>query len=107
VAKSPEGWWPSAVSPVNLICTPRSPVLSVSACSARKDDLPEIWRQLIEAGFETGHAYAKALRMAMREQHLVPLMAWAIASASASSWKIATKAFAPAQNEVWRFRLYP
>jgi nitrite reductase (NADH) large subunit len=31
---------------------------------AQKDDLPEIWRQLIEAGFETGHAYAKALRMA-------------------------------------------
>lgn len=31
---------------------------------AQKDDLPEIWRQLIAAGFETGHAYAKALRMA-------------------------------------------
>ncbi|TGD41215.1 hypothetical protein C9F07_30120, partial [Salmonella enterica subsp. enterica serovar Poona] len=31
---------------------------------APKDELPEIWRQLIEAGFETGHAYAKALRMA-------------------------------------------
>ncbi len=31
---------------------------------AQKDDLPEIWRQLIDAGFETGHAYAKALRMA-------------------------------------------
>ncbi|MBJ3815023.1 nitrite reductase large subunit [Shimwellia pseudoproteus] len=30
---------------------------------AQKDDLPEIWRQLIDAGFETGHAYAKALRM--------------------------------------------
>lgn len=30
---------------------------------AQKDDLPEIWHQLIEAGFETGHAYAKA-RMA-------------------------------------------
>ncbi len=31
---------------------------------AQKDDLPAIWRQLIDAGFETGHAYAKALRMA-------------------------------------------
>ena len=31
---------------------------------AQKDDLPAIWRQLIAAGFETGHAYAKALRMA-------------------------------------------
>ncbi|KII76660.1 nitrite reductase large subunit NirB [Vibrio renipiscarius] len=31
---------------------------------AQKDDLPEIWRKLIEAGFETGQAYAKALRMA-------------------------------------------
>ncbi|CAK9886533.1 MAG: Nitrite reductase [NAD(P)H] [Candidatus Erwinia impunctatus] len=31
---------------------------------AQKDDLPAIWSRLIEAGFETGHAYAKALRMA-------------------------------------------
>ena len=31
---------------------------------AQKDDLPAIWQQLIAAGFETGHAYAKALRMA-------------------------------------------
>lgn len=31
---------------------------------AQKDDLPAIWQRLIEAGFETGHAYAKALRMA-------------------------------------------
>ncbi|MFD1800781.1 nitrite reductase large subunit NirB [Mixta tenebrionis] len=30
----------------------------------QKDDLPAIWSQLIDAGFETGHAYAKALRMA-------------------------------------------
>jgi len=31
---------------------------------AQKDDLPAIWHKLIAAGFETGHAYAKALRMA-------------------------------------------
>jgi len=31
---------------------------------AQKDDLPNIWQQLIAAGFESGHAYAKALRMA-------------------------------------------
>lgn len=31
---------------------------------AQKDDLPAIWSTLIAAGFETGHAYAKALRMA-------------------------------------------
>ncbi|WP_318464639.1 nitrite reductase large subunit NirB [Photobacterium leiognathi] len=31
---------------------------------AQKDDLPAIWKHLIEAGFETGQAYAKALRMA-------------------------------------------
>lgn len=31
---------------------------------AQKDDLPAIWRQLIAAGYETGQAYAKALRMA-------------------------------------------
>jgi len=31
---------------------------------AQKDDLPAIWQKLINAGFETGQAYAKALRMA-------------------------------------------
>ncbi|PWI32509.1 nitrite reductase (NAD(P)H) [Vibrio albus] len=30
----------------------------------QKDDLPTIWEKLIAAGFETGQAYAKALRMA-------------------------------------------
>ncbi|NDJ16684.1 nitrite reductase large subunit NirB [Myxacorys almedinensis] len=29
---------------------------------ARVDQLPQIWRRLIEAGFESGHAYGKALR---------------------------------------------
>ncbi len=30
---------------------------------AHKGDLPAIWQQLIDVGFETGQAYAKALRM--------------------------------------------
>ncbi|VUC35639.1 unnamed protein product [Clonostachys rosea] len=29
---------------------------------ARKQDLPQIWEKLIKAGFESGHAYGKALR---------------------------------------------
>ncbi|MDH5672568.1 MAG: nitrite reductase large subunit NirB [Myxococcales bacterium] len=29
---------------------------------ARVEQLPEIWEQLVEAGFESGHAYGKALR---------------------------------------------
>lgn len=29
---------------------------------ARKEDLPDIWSKLIDAGFETGHAYGKSLR---------------------------------------------
>lgn len=29
---------------------------------AQKADLPSIWKELIEAGFESGHAYGKALR---------------------------------------------
>jgi nitrite reductase (NADH) large subunit len=29
---------------------------------ARLDQLPAIWRQLVDAGFETGHAYGKSLR---------------------------------------------
>jgi nitrite reductase (NADH) large subunit len=29
---------------------------------ARVDQLPDIWRRLVDAGFESGHAYGKALR---------------------------------------------
>lgn len=29
---------------------------------ARVEQLPQVWRELIEAGFESGHAYGKALR---------------------------------------------
>jgi nitrite reductase (NADH) large subunit len=29
---------------------------------ARVDQLPEVWRRLVDGGFESGHAYAKALR---------------------------------------------
>ncbi|MBF5031524.1 MULTISPECIES: nitrite reductase large subunit NirB [unclassified Micromonospora] len=29
---------------------------------ARVDQLPQIWRRLVDAGFESGHAYGKALR---------------------------------------------
>jgi nitrite reductase (NADH) large subunit len=29
---------------------------------ARLDQLPQIWRRLVDAGFESGHAYGKALR---------------------------------------------
>jgi nitrite reductase (NADH) large subunit len=29
---------------------------------ARVEQLPEIWRELVDAGFESGHAYGKALR---------------------------------------------
>lgn len=35
----------------------------IALFGVQKDDLPAIWKELIEAGFETGHAYAKSLRM--------------------------------------------
>jgi len=34
----------------------------VDLFGAQMSDLPEIWSELISAGFETGHAYAKSLR---------------------------------------------
>ena len=34
----------------------------VDLFGARLEQLPEIWQQLVEAGFETGHAYGKSLR---------------------------------------------
>lgn len=36
----------------------------IALFGVQQDDLPAIWTQLIAAGFESGHAYAKALRMA-------------------------------------------
>jgi nitrite reductase (NADH) large subunit len=34
----------------------------IDLLGARIDQLPAIWRRLVEAGFESGHAYGKALR---------------------------------------------
>lgn len=34
----------------------------VDLFGARVDQLPAIWKQLVDAGFETGHAYGKAVR---------------------------------------------
>ncbi|EEY59869.1 nitrite reductase [NAD(P)H], putative [Phytophthora infestans T30-4] len=34
----------------------------VDLFGAQKQDLPEIWRMLVHAGFESGHAYGKSLR---------------------------------------------
>ncbi|KAI0201577.1 nitrite reductase [Astrocystis sublimbata] len=34
----------------------------VDLFGAKKQDLPEIWRRLVEGGMESGHAYAKSLR---------------------------------------------
>ncbi|MGM0449754.1 MAG: nitrite reductase large subunit NirB [Pseudomonadota bacterium] len=34
----------------------------VDLFGARLNDLPSIWQRLVDAGFETGHAYGKALR---------------------------------------------
>jgi nitrite reductase (NADH) large subunit len=34
----------------------------IDMLGARLEQLPEIWRRLVDAGFESGHAYGKALR---------------------------------------------
>ncbi|WP_051299245.1 nitrite reductase large subunit NirB [Arthrobacter castelli] len=36
--------------------------LRIDLLGARLEQLPEIWKELVEAGFESGHAYGKALR---------------------------------------------
>jgi nitrite reductase (NADH) large subunit len=36
--------------------------LRIDMFGARLEQLPEIWKELVEAGFESGHAYGKALR---------------------------------------------
>ena len=63
---------------------------------ARSDDPPAIWRKLLAAGFETGRAYAKALRMAKTCVGSTWCRFGAgTASASGSSSRTATRAFAP------------
>ena len=43
--------------------TPRSPAASGSTCSAPgSSSCPAIWKRLVDAGFESGHAYGKSLR---------------------------------------------
>lgn len=75
---------------------------------AQKDDLPEIWRQLIEAGFETGHAYAKALRMAKPAWEApVPLRCWRQRRPRRGTGKPLQRHPYAAQNEVRCLRLYP
>src|SRR5262249_10329203 len=34
----------------------------IDLLGARVDQLPDVWRDLVEAGFESGHAYGKAMR---------------------------------------------
>ncbi|KAI8140686.1 hypothetical protein BJV82DRAFT_562192 [Fennellomyces sp. T-0311] len=34
----------------------------IDMMGARKEDLPDIWEKLVDAGFESGHAYGKSLR---------------------------------------------
>ncbi|KAI9321278.1 nitrite reductase NiiA [Dichotomocladium elegans] len=34
----------------------------IDIMGARKQDLPDIWEKLVDAGFESGHAYGKSLR---------------------------------------------
>jgi NAD(P)H-dependent nitrite reductase large subunit/NAD(P)H-dependent nitrite reductase small subunit len=34
----------------------------IDLLGARVDQLPDVWRELVEAGFESGHAYGKAMR---------------------------------------------
>ncbi|KAG2216133.1 hypothetical protein INT45_005645 [Circinella minor] len=34
----------------------------IDIMGARKEDLPDIWEKLVDAGFESGHAYGKSLR---------------------------------------------
>ena len=70
-----KAWWPSAVSPANLICTPRSPALSVSACSARKrrsaGNLASADRRGLRNRSRVCQGAADGENL--RRQHLVPL----------------------------------
>ena len=54
---------PSARWPATSASTPRSPAASASTCSAPgSTSCPPSGRRLVDAGFESGHAYGKALR---------------------------------------------
>ncbi len=96
---------------MNLISTPDYWLpASGDVLAQQKDDLPEIWRQLIEAGFETGHAAtAKALRMAKTcvGSTCCAYAAWAQRGPRRGTGKPLQRHPYAAQNEVWCLRLYP
>ena len=59
---------------------------------ARVEQLPAIWRRLVDAGFESGHAYGKALRTVKScvGHDVVPLRPAGLGRASPSRWSCAT-----------------
>ncbi len=88
--------WPWVVSPTREfnLYTKITGSQRIGLFGAQKTILPEIWRQLIEAGASRLNTYAKALRIwrNLRRQLLVPLRR---GRQRRPSWKTATKAFAP------------
>ncbi len=61
---------------------------------ARIEQLPAIWQRLVDAGFESGHAYGKALRTVKScvGHDLVPLRRAGLRRRSRSPWSCATAA---------------
>jgi len=47
---------------------------------AKKQDLLDIWSELVAGGLESGHAYAKSLRngQVVRRDHVVPVWHWGL-----------------------------
>ena len=71
------------------VSTPRSPAASGSTCSAPGwSSCPAIWRRLVDAGFESGHAYGKALRTVKScvGTDLVPLRRAGLGAAGHPTW---------------------
>ena len=68
----------------------------IDLLGARVDQLPDIWEELVAAGFESGHAYGKAMRTVKScvGTHLVPLRRAGLDRRSRSASRSATAASA-------------
>ncbi len=75
---------------------------------ATLEQLPEIWQALVEAGFETGHAYGKSLRTVKScVGSTGAATACRIPPASRSGWSTATRACARRTKSKWRSPAVP
>ena len=101
---------PSARSPSDFgLYTKITGGQRIDLFGARVEQLPAIWQRLVDAGFESGHAYGKSLRTvkSLRRLDLVPLRRAGLGRAGHRPGAALPRAALAAQDQARRLRLRP